>query len=271
MLYSTLAFSMMHICVKSLTHIPAHEIILFRSAVTLIISFAFLRYHRLPVFGTNRKILVLRGTVGVIALTLFFITLQRIPLAAAVTLQHLSPIFTVLFSMLFLSEKVKPSQWLFFLVAFSGVLLIKGFDERIEPIFMLLGILSAVFSGLAYVCIRILRHTDHAYNVVFYFPLVATPVMGIWCMINWVQPMGYEWGLLILAGVFTQVGQIFMTRSLQAEEASSVAILKYLSLVYALGFGYFLFDETYPWMSLAGIGLIFAGVGLNTFRRKVSL
>ncbi|MGB1318962.1 MAG: DMT family transporter, partial [Flavobacteriales bacterium] len=200
---------------------------------------------------------------GVTALSLFFITLQNIPLASAVTIQYLSPIFTAIIAIFLLGEKMKRTQWLFFIVAFIGVAMLKGFDQRVSVFYLVLGLLSAFFAGAAYNCIRMVKDTDHPLVVVLYFPLVATPIMLVLSFFNWVTPIGWDWALILLLGVFTQIGQVFMTKALQAEKANIVASLKYLGSVYALLFGYFIFDETYSLVSVAGIVLILLGVLLN--------
>jgi drug/metabolite transporter (DMT)-like permease len=256
MLISTFAFSLMQLCVKFLPHLPTHELILFRSMVSLVLSLGFLVPRRISPWGNNRKLLVLRGVFGMLALSLFFVTLQELPLASAVTIQYLSPIFTSIFAIFLLKERMRPRKWLFIAIAFAGVVVLKGFDDRVSTTYFLLGILSALFAGGAYNCIRLLRGVDHPVVVVFYFPLIATPVMAVLSFYNWVMPQDMDWVWLLLLGIFTQVGQVYMTKALQAENANIVTSMKYLGAVYALLYGYFLFDETYGLLSLIGIGMV---------------
>ena len=263
MLISTVAFSFMQLCVKFLHHLPTHELILFRSAISLVLSLGYLLPKGINPLGNNRKFLLLRGVFGVTALSLFFITIQNIPLASAVTIQYLSPIFTAVIAIFLLGERMKKVQWLFFLVAFIGVAMLKGFDDRVSLFYLILGLLSAFFAGAAYNCIRMVKDTDHPLVVVLYFPMVATPIMTILCLYKWVSPIGWDWLLILLLGIFTQIGQVFMTKALQAEKANIVASLKYLGSIYALIFGYFIFDESYDLFSILGILLILAGVLLN--------
>ena len=263
MLISTVAFSFMQLCVKFLHHLPTHELILFRSAISLVLSLGYLLPKGINPLGNNRKFLLLRGVFGVTALSLFFITIQNIPLASAVTIQYLSPIFTAVIAIFLLGERMKKVQWLFFLVAFIGVAMLKGFDDRVSLFYLILGLLSAFFAGAAYNCIRMVKDTDHPLVVVLYFPMVATPIMTILCLYKWVSTIGWYWLLILLLGIFTQIGQVFMTKALQAEKANIVASLKYLGSIYALIFGYFIFDESYDLFSILGILLILAGVLLN--------
>lgn len=212
---------------------------------------------------------MLRGIFGVTALSLFFITLQNIPLASAVTIQYLSPVFTAIIAIFVLGEKMKKAQWLFFLLAFAGVAMLKGYDDRVSLFYLGLGLLSSFFAGAAYNCIRLVKDTDHPLVVVLYFPMVATPIMLVLSYFEWVMPIGWDWGLILLLGVFTQIGQVFMTKALQAEKANLVASLKYLGSIYALVYGYFIFDETYGLLSLLGIFLILMGVVLNVFYKRL--
>lgn len=269
MLVSTTAFSLMNLLVKFLPHIPPHELIFFRSLVSIILSISQIRYYGLNPFGNNKKSLFMRGFIGLLALAIYFSTLQAIPLGTAVTLQNLSPVFTAVFAMIFLGEKLKPYQWLFFAISFLGVAFIKGFDNRISLFWLTMGIISAMFSGLAYSVVRKLRDTDHPVVVVFYFPLVSLPFAAIACLFQWVTPSVLDLLFLVLMGVCVQIGQLFMTKALHLETTGKVVILQYLSVVYALAFGFTFFGETYGIPAVFGIFLVVAGVVLNiVFSRK---
>ena len=96
MLLSTLFFALMNVCIKLVPHIPAIEIIFFRSVISMVMSYLVLRRQQVNIWGTNKGLLITRGITGAIALVLYFTTLQNIPLATAVTIQYLSPIFTTI-------------------------------------------------------------------------------------------------------------------------------------------------------------------------------
>ena len=263
MLLSTFAFSLMTLFVKFLDGIHAFEIIFFRSIISFVISFSFLKWKNINPLGVNRKFLVLRGVFGVTALTFFFITLQHLPLANAITIQYLSPIFTAFFAIFILGEKLKWLQGIFFFLSFMGIVLIKGFDDRISTLYLFLGIGSAIFAGLAYNCIRKVKDTDHPLVVVLYFPLIATPVTGILSFFYWKTPSFFELTILLGIGLATQVGQVYMTKALQAESAAKISAMKYIGIIYALLYSYLIFDETYSNQALMGIGFVVLGVLLN--------
>jgi drug/metabolite transporter (DMT)-like permease len=267
MIISSFAFSLMHLCVKALPNIPVFELVFFRSFISLLISFTSLKSKNIPIFGVNKKILLIRGFIGVTALTLFFITLQNIPLASAVTIQYLSPIFTALFAVWILKERMKKIQWVFFSLAFLGVFILKGFDTsgQLSYFYISIGLISACLSGVAYNCIRLLRKTEHPLVVVFYFPLVATPIMAVLSFFNWVQPQGIDWFYLLLLGILTQVAQIYMTKGIQSDSAGNIMTFKYIGVLFALIYGYLFFGETYSFLSILGIFILILGVLLNMF------
>ena len=263
MIISSFAFSLMQVCVKLLDGFPVTELILFRSIVSLSLSLLVLWKARVSPLGNSRKYLILRGVFGVSALTLFFYTLQKMPIATAITIQYLSPIFTSLFAIWILREPMKKRQWMFFAISFLGIIVMKGLNNDIKTEYVLLGIVSAAFAGLAYNMIRKVKDTDHPVVVVLYFPLVAIPVMGAFSFFYWKTPIGIEWLILLAMGVFTQIAQVFMTKAWQAESANKVASLKYVGIVFALFFDLALFNIVPPLATISGILLVLLGVVLN--------
>ena len=106
MFYSTLFFALMNLGVKLIPNIPAIEIVFFRSLISFVLSYSILKSIKVSIWGNNKKILLSRGTAGAIALVMYFTTLQHIPLASAVTIQFLSPIFTTIIGIYLVREKV---------------------------------------------------------------------------------------------------------------------------------------------------------------------
>ncbi len=270
MLFAGFCFSIMNLLVKMLPNIPAMEIILFRSIISFVICVVGLRLQNVKGMGTNKPVLIMRGVFGGTALFMFFTTIQNIPLASAITLHYLAPICTAIIAWLVLGERLVPIQWLFFLISFAGVAMVKGFDDRIDQIYFITGIASAIFSGAAYNSIRKLKTSEHPLMVILYFPLVTIPVGILYCIfIDWKMPIGWDWWYLFLIGILTQIAQLYMTKAYQLEEAARVASVSYVGIFYALGFGFIFFDEVFNQYVFIGIGLMLLGVVLNvTFKNK---
>lgn len=263
MLLSTFAFFLANVFVKQVAHIPAMETVFFRCAVASVFCIYGLKRAGGSLIGSNHLMLLLRGLFGTTALFCFFVTLQHVPLASAQTLQYLSPIFTAIIAIFILKESVVPLQWLFYAIAFGGVLLIGRVDDRIEPLYLALGVFSAFCSGMAYNFVRSLRGKEHPLTVVFHFQGVGAIVGLISLFFEWKTPQGWDWLYLFCVGVFSQLGQIFLTNALQRERIAGVAIVNYTGLVYAITIGWIVFGEVQTPMSLAGMMLVVAGVVMS--------
>lgn len=263
MLISTFAYAGLNLCVKQLQHLPALELLLFRSLISFAICIVGIWQAGVFIFGNNKKWLVIRGFAGIVALWLYFSCLQKIPLASAVAIQYTSPVFTALFASIILSEKMNRWKWIFFLISIAGVGFIKGFDTRLSLEYSLIGVGSAMFSGLAYTSIRKLHATENPFVIILYFPMLAIPITGIYSYFNWVQPIGADWFYILAMGLLTQIGQFSATRAIQLERLENVTFLNYFGIILALGLGFFIFQETFDWVSLTGMGMVLAGIFLN--------
>ena len=283
MLLSTLCFSLVNLCVKILAdsqnqfpeiqNFPVHQLVLFRSAVSLVICIAVIKASKIPFFGHNHKWLLARGIFGVTSLTLFFFTLQHLPIAIATTVQYLSPVFTVIFAIFLNKEIVRPVQWIYFAISLSGIIVIGNVNDgaiSYDPIWLLAGIGSAIISGLAYNSIIKCKDTDAPITVVMYFPLLATPVMIVACFFyGFLIPKSFtEWFLLILIGVLTQFAQLSMTKAFNSDNTARVTPVKYIGGIYAVAIGFFVFDETVGLVASLGMVLIVLGVLLNTLIKR---
>ncbi|GAA4140543.1 DMT family transporter [Sphingobacterium kyonggiense] len=263
MLLAGVFFALMNVCVKQVSHLPTLEVVFFRSLFSLVASYLILKKDNIPLFGNNKKLLIFRGVAGCLGLIGSFYTLQHLPLASAVTINYLAPFFTALLGIFIVKQPVRPIQFLYFGLAILGVVLLKGFDNRISTLGLLIGLSAAIFAAIAYNIIAKLKTSEHPLVIIFYFPLVTLPFVGVYTIFNWVTPIGWDWLQLLLIGIFTQLAQYYMTLSYQRANLSKVASLNYLGVLYALIFGFFFFDETYTQWSLFGIVLILLAVIMN--------
>jgi drug/metabolite transporter (DMT)-like permease len=263
MLIAGILFSLMNVSVKLIPHIPAIQIILFRSVFSFFLTYFLLKRNGVRVLGNNKKLLILRGVAGSIGLIAFFYTLQRIPLASAVTINYLAPIFTTILGIFIVKEKVRKTQFLYFAISFVGVVIIEGFDPRISFIDLTIGLIASLAMGVAYNIIRKLKTTEKPLVIMLYFPLITTPIAAVISYFIWVPPQGWDWLILLAIGILTQFAQYFMTMAYQNANLAKVASLSYIGIIYALGFGYLIFDETYSLIIYLGMVLVLSGVILN--------
>lgn len=260
MFLSTLAFSLANVFVKQVSHLPPLEVVFFRCLLASLFCFAGLYRAKADWVGSNRTLLVLRGAFGTMAVFLFFITLQNIPLASATTIQYLSPLFTSIIAIFVLGERVLPLQWVFYALAFAGVFVVQRFDANVSPLYLACGIFSAFCSGVAYNFVRSLRGREHPLTVVLHFQLIGAIIGAISLVFDWQTPVGFDWVWLLLIGITSQLGQMALTSALQKEAVAGVAIVNYSGLIYALIIGSVVFNEVYTITTVAGMLLVVIGV-----------
>ena len=247
MILSVTFFSLMDILVKITDEYAVGQILFFRSLFGFIPIFFLIPKDRLKNFYKTKRISLhfWRSSFGAIAMAAIFIALRNLELAETVAMTFAGPIFVTLFSIFFLSEKVRATRWSAVIVGFIGVIFISrpGFEAinyyYIFPIIFCL--------GFAAVCILIRKLTLYGENVwliAFYFTLasglggLATFPFG-----GWLMPTTNVFILLILIGIFGSIANLLLTQSYKLAEVSLTTPLKYLALLYAIGFGFFLFNE----------------------------
>ena len=257
----------MNAMAKDLSDLHPMQVVFFRALGTFAFIFPYMLWHRIPIVGTHVGMLIARALVGIVSLATFFICLQRIPLASAVSIRYLGPIFGAVLAFYFLREKINAWQWFSFVISFSGVVVIKGFDLRIDYLSLALILTSALFLGTVFVIIRYLSTREHYLTIINYF-MVVSMVLGLAFLKFWRMPNTEEWPAVIGIGIFGLIGQVFMTKAYQLTEASVLAPFKYAGLIYALIIGYAYFGETFTLLPLLGIGLILAGMLLSIYGKR---
>ena len=104
--------------------------------------------------------------------------------------------------------------------------------------------------------------------MVFSFPLTTLPLVGPFAITHWVWPSGWDWFWVVAIGVGTQIAQVYMTKAYQAEPASRVSLINYLGLIIAIALGWFVFQESLPWLSIFGMVVILTSVFFGTRSRR---
>ncbi|MEH6511702.1 DMT family transporter [Maribacter arcticus] len=263
MIISTFSFSLMNSFVKYLSHFPTFEIVFFRTAGSLFLGTTYILIKGIPILGNSRRLMIFRALAGLTAMSLFFMSLQYLPVGTAVSLRYLAPIYAAVFAIILLNEKLKTIQWFLFLLAFSGVLVLKGFDQELNTTGLLLVLAASVFSGLVYVLIRKIGNSDHPLVIVNYFMFIGTLIGGILSINGWIQPKGFDWLELLSLGIFGFFGQVFMTKAFQIAKTNLVAPLKYIEVIFTIVIGVSWFGDVYSLWSLMGILMIIAALVAN--------
>ena len=270
MFLSIIGFSLMDVIVKWSVDYPIGQVLFFRGFFGIIFYFFIIPRNRLHNFYQTKRpgLHSLRCIAGLIAIVAIFIALRKLPLATVVSISFAAPIFTTIFSIFLLSEKVGIYRWLAVLVGFIGILVITepGISElNIYYVFPIIFCL-----GLSYVAItlRQLSSTEPVWLISLFFSIAITLMSLITIPFGWVMPSFNHFIILSLIGIFGGVSNLWLSQSYKYSEVSLVTPLKYLTLVFAIIFGYFIWDEIPTIKTLIGALLVIIST-LIIFRREI--
>ncbi len=266
MVVATFFFSVMSLMVKTAgQHIHSFELVFFRSIILVILCTATLRRRGIDPWGTNRRVLVIRGVVGFVALNCFYFAILRLPLADVTVLQFLNPAFTAVIAAIFISEILGIRHMGLVILSLAGVVLVAqptaifgNMSAGLDPLAVGVGVVSAFLSAAAWVLIRRLARTEDPLVIVFYFALVSAIGSSPVLVTDLVLPYLWEWPLLLGIGVATYFGQLNLTLGMRLEPAGRVAAVGYLQIVFAALWGVIFFGEIPGLLSIAG-GLLIIG------------
>ena len=272
MFLSVCAFSLMDLVVKWSNDYPLGQVLFFRGFVGALIYFLIMPRERIKNFYHTKRagLHFLRCFFGLIALLSIFTALRNLPLATVVSISFAAPIFTTIFSIFFLKEKVGIYRWLAVFIGFLGIIIIAepGFTEL--NIFYIYPIIFCL--GMAYVAISIrqLSRTEPVWLISLYFSIAITIVSLTTINSGWVLPSVVDLVILSLLGIFGGVANLWLSQSYKYSEVSLVTPLKYLALVFAIFFGYLIWGEIPTIKTLMGAGLVIIS-SLIIFRREIYL
>ncbi len=279
MLFASFAFAAMGAGVKLASEFySTSELLMYRGLIGTLVLLVAVR-HRGGSFRTPFvKAHVWRSAVGVVSLWLWFFAISRLPLATAVTLNYMAPIWIAawLFAHGWWSGTKLPEWPLVLAIAMSffGVTLV------LQPAIAgnqwlggLAGVASSVISAMAYMQVRKLGQMgEPEYRVVFYFSL-STALFGLAGTVAGDGPAGavfqshtlYSGALLLGVGIFGLLAQMAMTRAYRVGKVLVVANLQYTGIVFSSLWGLALWSDAFDWHVWLGIGVILASGIAATF------
>ena len=272
MFISVCAFSLMDVIVKWSDDYPVGQVLFFRGFFGIIpILFLIPKDRYVDFYKTTRPMLHFkRCLAGLIALVAIFIALRNLPLATVVSISFAAPIFTTIFSIFMLNEKVGFYRWLAVIVGFVGIVIISepGFSSLnfyyIYPIIFCL--------GLSYVAIAIrkLSSTEPVWLISFFFSFSIMILSFFSFYQNWILPSFIDLFLLSMIGILGGLANLWLSQSYKFSEVSLVTPLKYLALIFAIIFGYFIWEEIPTLKTLLGAALVILS-SFIIFRREMIL
>ena len=257
-----LAFSVMSAIAKLVgSRLPLFELVFGRSLVMLALAAFALRRQGRSFRATEPRLLVHRGLFGFASLVCYFYSVVHLPLADATVIFFLNPVITALVAAVVLREHLGWAEVLLVAVSLSGVVVVArpeflfGSPRSLDSLAVAAGLLAATFGAGSYVTIRKIQN-DPPLLVVLYFS-------GITCMLSFpfvlrapVMPSAADVVLLIVMGVATHVGQLWVTWGFRTERAGRASAVGYLQIVFAAFWGWMFFAEVPDAWTWIGAGII---------------
>lgn len=278
MLFASFMFAIMGVCVKlASSKYSISEIIMYRGLVGVTVMFCMIRFQGGNLKSKMPKEHLWRGMIGVTALWMWFYAIAALPLATAVTLNYMAPIWITV--MLFFASWLRTRNGLerplvgAIVLSFTGVVLL------LQPAFhaqqlgsAMVALVSGMLSALAYLQVRRLGLMgEPEYRVVFYFSIINV-VAG---MLGHVAGAGFlDWqrhdsawdiALLLIIGLSAAMAQMAMTRAYRLGNTLVVANLQYAGIVFSSIWGVLVFGDVFAWTSWLGIALIVSSGIAATF------
>ena len=270
-LISVIFFSVMEILVKFLSSsYPIGELVFFRGFFGLLpIIFIMPKKKFFQNFKTKKiKLHIFRTITGCFALISIFFGLKYLPLADAISITFAAPIFATIFSIFFLKEIVGKKRWFAVLIGFLGILIILKPGTSLFSIYSIFPILFCVGFAASASLIRILSKTDKNYLISFYYTAGLTLVSLFLDPLSWKIPLFKDCLLLISIGIIGSLGNIIITEAYRKSEISLITPIKYLNLIFAIVFGYFLFNEVPEYSTLIGSVFIIVSTVIIFIRER---
>jgi len=257
---STFMFAAMGLCVKlavSTEGVPLFQVIFFRSFINALLIFIYARLIGRTLRGKSYGLLILRSVVGFLAFTCFFTAISKISLADATILSYTSPVFVSALSVFFLKDRFSLSLLISIFFALFGAVLV------VRPSFDFLntggvyGILSGFLAAIVYVSIRKLTKNNHSTTIIFHWASISALISLPLMIMEFVSLSLVGWVYTILIGVFSTVGQIFMTKGFAYLEAQKGSLISLFNIVISALLSYFVLGEIIDAYTITGGLLIF--------------
>ena len=272
MFMSVCAFSIMDLVVKWSDSYPLGQVIFFRGFFGVLLYFLIMPRDRIKNFYYTKRpgLHFLRCFFGLIALLAIFTALRNLPLATVVSISFAAPIFTTILSIFLLSEKVGLFRWLAVIVGFIGIIIITEPGFTSLNIYFIYPIIFCL--GMSYVAITIrqLSTSEPVWLISLYFSGAITLARFFTIPYGWIMPDIKDLMLLMSIGILGGAANLWLSQSYKFSEVSLVTPLKYLALVFAIIFGYFIWNEVPSIKTLIGAFLVITS-SIIIFRREITL
>ncbi len=260
MTIATLLFAGMHAGIRHATqHLSGVEVAFFRNLFGLVVIVPLVVRFGPRLFHTQKLGLhLLRALINAVSMVAFFIGLSMTPLARVTAIAFTAPLFTALFSALFLGEVFRWRRWTAIIVGFIGALVILRPGLDAVDTGSLLVIFSSLLWAIAMIDIKVLARTESSATITAYVTVLMTPLTLVPALFFWQMPSPGMWGWLIFIGVIGTLGQFIVTEAIKLADMTVLMPFDFLKLVWAAFLGMLFFAEIPDVFTWVGAAIVFA-------------
>jgi drug/metabolite transporter (DMT)-like permease len=266
MILSAVLFGAMAFSAKlASARLSGSQVAMIRFAVGLTPALLIPRYRTRAFTFERWDLLLYRGVFGGLAVLCYFLAIEHIHVGVATLLNYTAPLFSGIFSVVFLHERISPKVLFPVPIALLGVFLVVHANARPGDVlgfgvWELVGFASAMLSGAAVTAMRAARQGENSWAVYTSFCLIGTLLNAPFAIATWKWPHGDEWMSLLATSLFAIGAQLLLTFSLRWVDAMTVGVISQLAVVVAMLLGVTLLDEHLSTMSITGAALTIGGV-----------
>ncbi len=241
------------------------EVAMIRFATGLLPALLVPRFRASAFTFRRWDLLFYRGFFGGSAVLCYFIAIEKISVGLATLLNYTYPLFSGIFSMLFLRERISPKVVLPMPVALAGVYLVVRANARPGDVlgfgsWELLGLGSAMLSGAAVTAMRAARQGENSWAIYTSFCLLGMLLTMPLALRSWRTPTAAEWIALMAMSMFAIGAQLLLTFSLRWVDAMTVGVISQLAVLVSMALGATFLGETINGTAALGAALTIGGV-----------
>ncbi|KAG3251924.1 hypothetical protein PI124_g3451 [Phytophthora idaei] len=272
--FAGLNFSIASICIKYASHrATSHETVFWRMIIALVLNYGWTRYkkQKLVVEPKYRGLLLFRCIVGTIGVNIQFYAMSKMVLTDATVIILTSPIFTF-----FLINQI---DLLAGITSFLGVMFVtrpaflfpaNTATKEVPPLAVYCAIGGSLTSAVVYILLRRLSKVDHLVTIHYFFVFgTITSIMTLLILgVKMTVPLEPTFLFALFgSGYFSFIGQVFMTKGFQLEQAGIASVMRYFDVVFVVAMDVLILGENVNILSLLGAGIIMVGVSTIVLRR----
>jgi len=237
---------------------PIGQVVGLRQASTLLVLIPYMiffsRWSLLRVVDLRRQLM--RGTLFIIGSVLIVWSLAELPLATAITMLFISPIFMVILSVPLLGERISRHRWIAVIGGFAGVLIIMRPGGSTFQWALLLPLLAAMVNALRDVITRRLARTETSIAILFWSNIILMTGGFMTLPMGWAPVSTPDAFWFVAAGIFNGTAHFCIIDALRTGEASALAPIRYTALLWAALLGFLVWGEVPELWLLAGAAVI---------------